>query len=120
MPAPWLSVLVKSVPWVELARRSPEIIDASRKLLDKSRRVAERGADPRARLSSAELAERIRHLEERDVEHARIVEQVVEQMQVLTEALEVVEARSQRLMYLLVGVVLVAVAGGIAVWLGVR
>jgi hypothetical protein len=115
MPAPWLAILVKTVPWVELARRSPEIIDASRKLLDKTRSVAERQSDPRGRSSPLELAERVRLLEQRDVEHAKIVEQVVEQLQGLTDALQVLEARTRRLTYALAGAVLLVVVAGLFV-----
>ncbi|MBN1237636.1 MAG: hypothetical protein JXB36_03995 [Gammaproteobacteria bacterium] len=113
MPAPWLTVLVKTVPWVELARRSPEIIDASRKLLDKTRSAAERQSDPRARATPEQLAERVRLLEQRDVEHAKIVEQVVEQLQGVTDALQVVEVRTRRLTYLLGFLVVFVVAAGI-------
>lgn len=113
MPAPWLTVLVKTVPWVELARRSPEIIDASRRLLDKTRSVAERQSDPGKRPSLDELAARVRLLEQRDVEHAKIVEQVVEQLQAVTDALQVVEARSRRLTYMLGGLLLVLVVAGV-------
>ena len=112
MAVPWLTVLVKTVPWVELARRSPEIIDASRKLLDRTRSVAERQSDPR-RATPEQLAERVQLLEQRDVEHARIVEQVVEQLQALTDALQVVETRTRRLTYLLGFVVVFVIAAGI-------
>lgn len=111
MAAPWLTVLVKTVPWVELARRSPEIIDASRKLLDKTRSVAERQNDRRA--TPEQLAERVRLLEQRDVEHARILGQVVEQLQAVTDAMQVVEVRTRRLAYLLGFLVVAVIAGGV-------
>jgi hypothetical protein len=101
MAAPWLALLVKTVPWVEIARRTPEIIEGSRRLLERSRSVAENQSRPRYQ-SAEDMAARIRLLEQRDVEHAKIVEQVVEQLHGLTDALQVVEARTRRLTYMLV------------------
>lgn len=116
MAAPWLALLVKTVPWVELARRTPEIIEGSRRLLEKSRSVAETQSGGR-RMGLDDLAERIRLLEQRDVEHARIVEQVVEQLQGLTNALQIVETRNRRLSWLLTAVVVLAlVAAGVALF----
>jgi hypothetical protein len=117
MAAPWLAILVKTVPWVELARRTPEIIEGSRRLLEKSRSAAETQSGGRP-LGVEELTERIRLLEQRDVEHARVVEQVVEQLQGLTDALQVVETRNRRLSWLLAAVVVLAVAAAGVALLG--
>jgi len=111
MAAPWLAILVKSVPWVELARRTPEIIEGSRRLLEKSRSVAESQSRSPRHATVEELTDRVRLLEQRDVEHAKVLEQVVAQLKGLTDALEVLETRNRRLSYLLVGLaVLVAIA----------
>jgi hypothetical protein len=114
MAWPWLAALARHVPWGELVRQTPDIIAASTRLLDKSRNrhrpgepSAASGPDP------GQLEERIDQLEERDDEHARIIAQMVRQIQGLTEGLEVLAARNRLLMWV-VGALVIALAAILA------
>lgn len=110
MAWPWLAIIAKTVPWAELARRTPAIIAASRELLNSAQeagaatdRASLRAHDPR------ELDDRIAALEQRDEENAKIVAQMVEQLQRITDGLEVLAARNRLLLWL-VGTLFVAFA----------
>lgn len=100
MAWPWLAIIAKSVPWVELARRTPDILARSRELLEEAKR-------PRSvETSGGDLVRRVEALEARDAEHARLIAPMVEQLSGLTDAVEVLTARNKLLT--LVAVVLVA------------
>jgi hypothetical protein len=93
MAWPWLAIVAKNVPWVELVRRAPDIIARSRELLDESKRSRPRelrSGEP----AQTDLKGRIEALERRDAEHARIIAEMVEQLSGLVEAVRVLTARS--------------------------
>ena len=99
----WLSVAAKTIPWSTLIRRAPEIIEASTTLL------ARRKGDQTAKRAAAEtesqmdvLRERLDTLEIHDQENAKLVEQIAEQLQDLTNGVEVVAARVRLLLVVLV------------------
>ena len=98
MAWPWLAVIAKNVPWVELARRAPDIWAKSRTLLEESRRqgasTVPGGATPEA------LRQRIEALEKRDAEHARLLAEMVEQLQGLTYVVHALRARNKLLSWL--------------------
>jgi hypothetical protein len=96
MALPWLTIIAKTVPWVELVRRTPDILARSRELLEASRRQRE----PVAALSEADVLKRIEALEARDAEHARIIAPIVDQLAGLTDAVEVLTARMKLLAWI--------------------
>jgi hypothetical protein len=99
MAWPWLAIVAKNVPWAELVRRAPDILARSRELLEESRRPRPKPA-PALESAPAELRRRIEVLEARDAEHARIIAPMVEQLQGLTEAVQVLTARNRLLAWL--------------------
>ena len=110
MAWPWLTIVARTIPWTELARRAPQIIAASSELLDKRRAAAGREfSNVPDEADEQEMAERIRALERRDAENARVVEQLAEQTRDLSEGLQVVAARL-RLMTWIVGVLALFIA----------
>ena len=114
MAWPWLAVVVKTVPWVELVRRAPDIIARSRELLEESKRP--RQSDARSDDSArADLVRRIETLEGRDAEHARIIAAMVEQLSGLVEAVRVLRARNNLLAAAVVILFVVAIGLLIAV-----
>lgn len=108
MAWPWLAIIAKSVPWAELVRRTPEIIAASGRLLDKARVGDQVKADTTPAIVTVdELSRRVEMLEARDKEHAAIIAQMVEQLRGLTDALQVIAARNR---FLLLFVVVLALS----------
>lgn len=101
MPWPWLTIVASNIPWVELARRAPGIVDDARRLLAKSRKL-EHHAQSTAPASASELHDRIAVLENREVEQARVVEQMARQLEGLTVSVEVLAARNKVLIYVVV------------------
>src|SRR5690606_22216407 len=99
MAWPWLAIIAKNVPWVELARRAPDIWAKSRALLEESRR---QGSSPAARggATPEALRQRIEVLEQRDAEHARLLADMVEQLQGLTYVVQALRARNKLLSWL--------------------
>jgi hypothetical protein len=96
MASPWLAIIAKSVPWVELARRAPDILAKSRELLEESRRL--KAVDgPQGQPTLEDLRRRVVALEQRDAEHARLLAAMVEQLEGLTEGVRVLTARTKLL-----------------------
>ena len=108
MALPWLAIIAKTVPWVELARRAPDILAKSRELLEESRRQRPLDA-PQGQPTLEDLRRRVQALEQRDAEHARLLAAMVEQLQGLTEGVRVLTARTKVL-----GWVVVLLALGLA------
>lgn len=101
MAWPWLAIVARTIPWTELARRAPDIINASSELLHK--RQAAAGKEFRNVPDEAdeqEMAERIRALERRDAENARLIEQLAKQTRDLSEGVQVLAARLRLLMWI--------------------
>jgi len=113
MSWPWLAVIAKNVPWVELARRAPDIWAKSHALLEQSRR---QGAAPAAGGTTPEdLSRRIEALEQRDAEHARLLAEMVAQLQGLTDVVQTLRARNKLLSWLVAFVIVAQVALLVAV-----
>ena len=104
MAWPWLAIIAKSVPWVELARRTPDIIARSRELLEESKRPRPLSG---GNASDEELVRRVEALEAKDAEHARLIAPMVEQLSGLTDAVQVLTARNRLLMWIAVGLAIV-------------
>lgn len=100
MAWPWLTVIAKTVPWVELVRRTPDILERSRELLEASRRPRQA-----AELGDTDVLRRIEALEARDAEHARIIAPMVEQLSGLTDAVQVLTARAKLLAWIVAALV---------------
>ena len=109
MPWPWLALLAKNVPWGEVVRRTPEIIAASKRLLEKdSKKLNE---DQTATTDNTPptvetLNATITQLEKTNMEHARLLAQIVEQLQSVASAMEVLATRIRFLKWCLLLVVL--------------
>ena len=112
MAWPWLVLAAKSIPWVALIRRAPEIIEASAALIAKRRanRTDKTGTAP-FESESDELRERLKSLEVRNRENAEVVEQIAEQVQDLTHSIEVLAARQRVLLLIVLAVTVVAFVG---------
>jgi hypothetical protein len=113
MALPWLAILAKSIPWVELVRRAPDILESSRRLLDRNPMPAQPlqpGDQPAAGAGQrhAQLLERVAALEAREAEQAQVVAQMVAQLDGLTTGLTVLAARN-RLLILIVTVLTIVV-----------
>lgn len=107
MAWPWLAIVARNVPWTELARRAPQIISASSDLLNKRNATARKDvATPPDEADEIEMEKRIRSLEKRDAEHARIVGQLARQTRDLSDGLEVLAARLRLLTFVVAAAVL--------------
>jgi hypothetical protein len=111
MPWPWLTIVAKSIPWVELVRRAPQIISASSDLLEK-RNAGVRPADriPPDEADERALARRIATLEARDAEHAQVFEKLAEQSRDLSVGLQVLAARLRLLAFIVAAGILLGIA----------
>jgi hypothetical protein len=109
MAWPWLTAAAKTIPWTTLIRRAPEIIEISAQLLTnrKVNQAAKRGT-ARIQSEADEVLERLKTLEAHDQKNAKVVEQIAEQMQDLTNSVEVLAARV-RVLLMVVAVAVVAV-----------
>jgi hypothetical protein len=110
MAWPWLAIVARNIPWTELARRAPQIISASSELLNKRSAAARQEfRHPPDEEDEKEMAQRIRALEQRDAENARVVEQLAEQTRDLSEGLQVVAARLRLLTWVVAALILFAI-----------
>ena len=112
MAWPWHAIIAKTVPWAELARRTPAIIAASRNLLNNTWEAAATQRAPHDAPDAPdaqELNDRIAALEQRDEAQAKLVAQMVEQLQRITDGMEVLAVRNRLLLWL-VGALAVAFA----------
>ena len=101
MAWPWLAIVARTVPWAELARRAPQIIAASSELIAKRQAAAAREFKHLPdEADEQEMAERIRALERRDAENARLIEQLAKQTRDLGEGLQVLAARVRLLTWI--------------------
>ena len=97
-----------AVPWLQIVQLVPSIVDVSRELLKRSKRVPE-GA-PGVPADTSEIAARIAALEENERRQAELVSQMAEQMAQLTRA---VTALHRRVVWLSIAlVVTLAIAAG--------
>ncbi len=112
MAWPWLKILLRNVPWGELVRRTPDIIEASGKLLDKGRPRTQDDTqtndEPDPQTVSVELLhDRIQQLESHSEAHAKVIAEMVVQLQGLTDALQVLAARNRLLLWVAAGLTVV-------------
>jgi hypothetical protein len=120
----WWTAL-KLVPWGDVIEATPQIVQAAKKLMGKTRAAAEpaSGALADAALGTAAtpleaqvqaLAQRVVQLEQEQRDSAALIESLAEQNAVVVRAVEALRKRSQRLT-VAVGVLAVA-CGALVVW----
>jgi hypothetical protein len=102
-----------ALPWLQLVRLVPSILDVSRELLNRTKRTA--GADQAqlAPVSDSALADRIAALEENERRQAELVSQMAEQHAVLARAVTMLHTRLVRL-GIVAAVAAVAALGAVA------
>jgi uncharacterized membrane protein YcjF (UPF0283 family) len=89
------------VPWLQIVQLVPSIVEVSRELLRKTRRSTPAAADvPNPQSDEPALSARIAVLEENERRQAELVNQMAEQIAVLTRA---VTDLHQRGMWLILG-----------------
>jgi uncharacterized coiled-coil protein SlyX len=99
------------VPWVQIVQLMPSILEVSRELLKRSRRVA--AAPPPvatdAPVNDVTLAARISALEENERRQAELVTNIADQLAQLTAAVTALHRQTRRLMLGQITAVIVAV-----------
>jgi hypothetical protein len=82
------------VPWLKIVQLAPSIIDMSRELLKLSKKTPEQAPTVLNTLESeSELARRIVALETNERRQAELVNQMAQQLEVLSEAVTVLHRR---------------------------
>ena len=114
MAWPWLNILLRNVPWGELVRRTPDIIEASGKLLDKGKPKRQSGVGTKVEAEHETsnidvLNDKIQQLESHSEAHAKVIAEMVVQLQGLTDALQVLAARNRLLLWVAAALTVVLV-----------
>src|SRR5690242_5278037 len=103
-----------AVPWLQIVQLVPSIVEVSRELLKRTKRLPapEDGPPPQ---DSYELAQRVLSLEDNERRQAELVSKMAEQMSILSRA---VTALHRQVMWLggvaIVAVIVAVIAVGIA------
>ena len=111
MAIPWLLAL-KVIPWGTILANAPSIVRSANAL--RSRALGRSEPVPATDLQS--LGDRIAALEQRDRESAELLAQLTAQVEALTTAGEVLEARARWLFLIAGGALAIAVLAGIAMF----
>jgi hypothetical protein len=101
------------VPWLQIVQLVPSIVDVSKELLKRTRRQTPALSDveiPRGDDTAAALLARIVALEENERRQAELVNQMAEQVAVLSRAVTNLHQRSMWLVLAAAGAVAVAIA----------
>lgn len=108
-----------AVPWVQIVRLMPSILDVSRELLRRTRKFpeAEGGQLPAGRDQAESLEARVRALEENERRQAELVTNMADQLSKLTAAASALHTVTR---WLIVGQVTTAVLAIIAVIVALR
>ena len=107
------------VPWVQIVRLMPSILEVSRELLKRARR-APAGEPPSGGSSAASppsLEARVTALEENERRQAELVTTMADQLAQLTTAVTALHAQARRLIF---GQAITAIAAVIAIVLALR
>ncbi len=99
------------VPWVQIVRLMPSILDVSRELLKRARRASPVDSSTEAGRVRANLTPeaRIGALEENERRQAELITNMADQLEQLTTAVTELHAQTRRLVFFLVATALVAV-----------
>lgn len=107
-----------SVPWVQIVRLMPSILEVSRELLKRSRRPSATGPESRVDVpASTALEARISALEENERRQAELVTTMAEQLAQLTTAVSALHTLTRRL---ILGEIATAILAVIALVLALR
>jgi hypothetical protein len=109
MAIPWLFAL-KAIPWGTILANAPAIVRST----DALRSRARGRPDTRPAHDLQSLADRIAALEQRDGESAEVITQLTAQVEALTTAGEVLDARARWLLVIAIAALAVAVLAVIA------
>lgn len=85
------------VPWVQIVRLMPSILDVSRELLRRTRRTPEQPQDANALIAAPALEPRIAALEENERRQAELVTTMADQLAQLTTAVTALHEQTRRL-----------------------
>lgn len=110
MAIPWL-VALKAIPWDAILANGPSILRSADALVSKT--LAR--PDTASRTDVQALVDRIEVLEQRDRETAELLTRVTAQVEALTTATEVLEARVRWLLVIAIAASVISVLAGIAV-----
>ena len=123
MAVGWVAAL-KLVPWGDVLEATPQILQAAKKLLGKTRGATHDAAGtlagagdtaaPTVALQLQQLRERVARLEQEQQESAVLIQSLAEQNAQVVQAVEVLRRRNQRLTAAIA--VLGAVCVGLIVW----
>lgn len=108
-----------AVPWVQIVSLMPSILDVSRELLKRTRKLPEGTADqpPVDRDHQDALAARIRALEENERRQAELITSMADQLSTLTTAAAALHSVTR---WLIVGQVITAVVAIAAIVVALR
>jgi uncharacterized coiled-coil protein SlyX len=81
------------LPWLQIVQLVPSILDVSRELLRKSKRLPPSSVSPGSDGSDA-VAARLAHLEENEQRQAELISQMAEQIAQLTRAVTTLHRRA--------------------------
>lgn len=107
------------VPWIQIVRLMPSILEVSRELLKRTRRSSP-GEDPKSSdqlPAPASLESRVAALEENERRQAELVTTMADQLAQLTTAVTALHGQVRRLVF---GQVATALAAVVAIVLAVR
>ena len=102
-----------ALPWLQIVQLVPSIVDVSRELLRKTKRVPENQIVPESRTDAA-LVLRLEELEENERRQAELIGQMAEQISKLTRAITTLHSRTIWLGYGLAVAIVVAVGALVA------
>lgn len=99
------------VPWIQIVRLMPSILDVSRELLKRTRRSAssDSSTEPGRTVAVLTPEGRISALEENERRQAELITNMADQLEQLTTAVTELHAQTRRLVFFLVATALVAV-----------
>ena len=101
-----------AVPWLQIVQLVPSIVDVSRELLKRTKRQTPGDEEdpPRGDDVAAALSARIATLEENERRQAELVNQMAEQVAMLSRAVTNLHQRSMWLMLAAAGAMAIAIA----------
>ena len=115
MPIPWL-IALRAIPWGPLLANAPMILRSANALRS---RAQVRPDEAAAATDAQALGARLFAIEQRDRDTADVIAQLTAQVDALTTATEVLEARARWLLVIAVGALaLSAVAAGLTLLRG--
>jgi hypothetical protein len=88
-----------ALPWLQIVQMVPSIVDVSRELLRKTKRLPENALQPESQTDAALIA-RVEELEENERRQAELISQMAEQIAKLTRAITTLHNRTLWLGYI--------------------